>query len=141
VLSTFAVTVKVTPELALLSFAVGCVVTYLAYRSAQRYEARTGVGAWRLPAGAWAAIFFVSSLLLSWLLALVLFAIAKATTKPRAVAGLPTAPPAYPADPPQPPPLAGWYPDPGGRHELRYWDGKGWTALVRDGSEQGTDPD
>lgn len=138
---TFAVTVKVTPELALLSFAVGCVVTFLAYRSARRYEARTGIGAWRLPAGAWAAIFFVSSLLLSWLLALVLFAIAKATTKPPAATEAPLAEPGYPAHPVQPAPLAGWYPDPGGRHELRYWDGKGWTALVRDGAEQGTDPD
>ena len=38
-----------------------------------------------------------------------------------------------------PAPMAGWYPDPSGRHELRYWDGKGWTSHVRDGAVQGTD--
>lgn len=25
---------------------------------------------------------------------------------------------------------AGWYPDPFGRHEMRYWDGRAWTANV-----------
>ncbi len=27
---------------------------------------------------------------------------------------------------------AGWYPDPGGRHRLRYWDGFTWTIRVWD---------
>lgn len=27
---------------------------------------------------------------------------------------------------------AGWYPDPSGAHELRHWDGSGWTDQVRD---------
>lgn len=27
-------------------------------------------------------------------------------------------------------PLPSWYPDPTGRHELRYWDGSQWTAQV-----------
>jgi uncharacterized protein YxjI len=27
-------------------------------------------------------------------------------------------------------PAAGWYPDPFGRHEMRYWDGRAWTANV-----------
>lgn len=35
---------------------------------------------------------------------------------------------------------AAWYPDPTGRHELRYWDGSHWTARVIDGSVPGTDP-
>jgi len=26
--------------------------------------------------------------------------------------------------------VAGWYSDPSGRHELRYWDGQRWTANV-----------
>lgn len=34
------------------------------------------------------------------------------------------------AAPTSPPP--GWYPDPSGRHDLRRWDGGGWTADVRD---------
>lgn len=28
---------------------------------------------------------------------------------------------------------AGWYPDPAGRHETRYWDGSRWTDNVSDG--------
>jgi hypothetical protein len=35
---------------------------------------------------------------------------------------------------------AGWYADPAGRHEKRYWDGTGWTAGVSDGGVAGTDP-
>ena len=35
------------------------------------------------------------------------------------------------ATPPMPP--AGWYADPSGRHEYRYWDGTYWTAGVADG--------
>lgn len=27
---------------------------------------------------------------------------------------------------------AGWDPDPSGRHQLRYWNGRGWTATVSD---------
>ncbi|MDQ1403826.1 MAG: hypothetical protein QOG03_2142 [Actinomycetota bacterium] len=33
----------------------------------------------------------------------------------------------------------GWHPDPGGRHELRYWDGTRWTDHVSDGGVQSTD--
>src|SRR5438094_6092081 len=42
------------------------------------------------------------------------------------------------ATPPMAP--AGWYTDPAGRHEKRYWDGTGWTAGVSDGGVAGTDP-
>jgi uncharacterized protein YxjI len=35
---------------------------------------------------------------------------------------------------------ANWYPDPGGRHELRYWDGARWTDHVSDNGVTGTDP-
>lgn len=120
-------------SLLLISFLVGVAAAFLAYGSARRYEARTGVAAWHMPAGAWAFIFF-----LSWLLGLILFTIAKATTKRRGP---------LPADDRQvtpllgtePAPIAGWYPDPSGRHELRYWDGKGWTSHVRDGANQATD--
>ncbi|MGH9226619.1 MAG: phospholipid scramblase-related protein [Acidimicrobiales bacterium] len=33
-----------------------------------------------------------------------------------------------------------WYPDPYGRHELRYWDGSQWTEHVASHGRQGTDP-
>jgi len=35
---------------------------------------------------------------------------------------------------------AGWYADPAGRHEYRYWDGTYWTAGVADGGITATDP-
>lgn len=34
----------------------------------------------------------------------------------------------------------GWYPDPFGRHERRYWDGMQWTHHVDSGGRQATDP-
>src|SRR5688500_1676222 len=34
----------------------------------------------------------------------------------------------------------GWYPDPGGRHEQRYWDGRTWTVGVADGPVVVEDP-
>jgi hypothetical protein len=35
---------------------------------------------------------------------------------------------------------AGWYADPAGRHEYRYWDGTYWTAGVADGGITASDP-
>jgi hypothetical protein len=35
---------------------------------------------------------------------------------------------------------AGWYADPSGRYELRYWDGQQWTEHVARGGQQYTDP-
>jgi uncharacterized protein YxjI len=35
---------------------------------------------------------------------------------------------------------ANWYPDPAGRHELRYYDGSQWTDHVSSGGRQGVDP-
>ncbi len=44
--------------------------------------------------------------------------------------------------PPPPPPVtpANWYPDPRGRHELRYFDGHAWTDHVSDTGRQTHDP-
>jgi uncharacterized protein YxjI len=42
------------------------------------------------------------------------------------------------ASPEQPP--ANWYPDPGGKHEHRYWDGHQWTDNVADHGRQSVDP-
>ncbi len=33
----------------------------------------------------------------------------------------------------------GWYADPAGRHELRFWDGYRWTSMVRDGETESED--
>jgi hypothetical protein len=35
---------------------------------------------------------------------------------------------------------AGWYGDPSGRYELRYWDGGQWTEHVARNGQQYTDP-
>ena len=35
---------------------------------------------------------------------------------------------------------AGWYSDPSGRYELRYWDGSAWTEHVSRAGQQYTDP-
>jgi hypothetical protein len=35
---------------------------------------------------------------------------------------------------------AGWYADPAGRFELRYWDGSTWTEHVSRSGQQFTDP-
>jgi uncharacterized protein YxjI len=37
-------------------------------------------------------------------------------------------------------PAPNWYPDPGGKHEHRYWDGSAWTDNVSDGGRQAIDP-
>jgi hypothetical protein len=49
-----------------------------------------------------------------------------------------TGPPPYPGAAPLPPP--GWYPDPSGRHQSRYWEGTTWTEHVGDGTATSTDP-
>jgi hypothetical protein len=36
-------------------------------------------------------------------------------------------------------PVAGWFPDPAGRHEQRYWDGAVWTDAVVSNGQPGTD--
>ncbi len=129
----YSMAVVISSSFLLVSLLIGAFAAFAAYGAARRFEARSGVGAWHLPAGVWAFIFF-----LSWLIGLLLFVIAKATTKPRQTTPVGGIEPPYPVEPA---PMAGWYPDPGGHHELRYWDGKGWTAHVRDGAIQGTDPD
>jgi hypothetical protein len=53
---------------------------------------------------------------------------------------------AEPAAAPEPAPAAepavpaGWYADPSGRYELRYWDGAAWTEHVSRAGQQFTDP-
>lgn len=51
-------------------------------------------------------------------------------------------PSAAPAAPPPPPGAkpSGWYTDPTGRTDQRYFDGSNWTSNVMRSGEQGTDP-
>jgi putative membrane protein len=48
-----------------------------------------------------------------------------------------SAPPPALLPPPSAP--AGWFPDPGGRHEWRFWDGIGWTDQVGDAGQLTTE--
>jgi hypothetical protein len=50
------------------------------------------------------------------------------------------APAAAPEPAPAPSVPAGWYADPAGRFELRYWDGSTWTEHVSRAGQQFTDP-
>jgi len=54
-----------------------------------------------------------------------------------APAAQPAAQPAAAAAPAVP---SGWYADPAGRYELRYWDGSAWSEHVSRAGQQFTDP-
>lgn len=135
------------------------------YVASIRYRLRFGVTPWRLPSWAWSLLVF-----LFLPIGVVIFLIARATTRPRsapqslagpALRGGIGAPGGWPGSttpgsttpasadnyglggshpPPERLPPAGWYADPAGRHELRYWDGKGWSADVSDGGARSLDP-
>ena len=51
-----------------------------------------------------------------------------------------TTTPTTPATSTTPSVPAGWYNDPAGRFELRYWDGSAWTEHVSRGGQQFMDP-
>ena len=68
---------------------------------------------------------------------------ASATPSPSPSSPSPTA--ATPTTPvvdasPTPAVPSGWYADPSGRFEIRYWDGESWTEHVSRGGQQSTDP-
>jgi hypothetical protein len=54
--------------------------------------------------------------------------------EPAAAAAAPAAATSVPTTP------AGWYPDPSGRFEMRYWDGDKWTEHVSRQGQTYTDP-
>ena len=62
--------------------------------------------------------------------------------QPAAAAAAAAAPAAATTPEPAPTPAvpAGWYADPAGRFELRYWDGSTWTEHVSRAGQQFTDP-
>jgi len=63
-----------------------------------------------------------------------------ASTTPSPVPATPAAASATPAATTAPAVPAGWYADPAGRFELRYWDGSTWTEHVSRSGQQFTDP-
>jgi hypothetical protein len=68
-----------------------------------------------------------------------LYAIGRAiaTSRSKKKAG---SPPDATSVPPQGVTPAGWFADPMGRHECRYWDGVNWTAHVTDAGVPSSDP-
>jgi hypothetical protein len=100
--------------------ALGAVVAFIAYRSSETFKKTNHVTPWHIPSWAWGLIGF-----LSLLLCVILFAIARRTTKPAVTGGL--------IDQTVMAVPSGWYPDPQKAHELRFWDGSGWTGRVEDG--------
>lgn len=51
--------------------------------------------------------------------------------------------PPQPVEPDLPPDTRrtqGWYADPSGKHDRRFWDGQQWTADVSDAGSQSSDP-
>lgn len=66
------------------------------------------------------------------------------TTGPGTGVTMPPPAPGTVAFPPEPSTAAAvppsWQPDPGGRHQLRWWDGARWTEHVMDGDQPSVDP-
>jgi len=60
-----------------------------------------------------------------------LYAASVPVTRPSAPVAIPSTTPAA---------ASGWYADPAGRHEQRYWDGSKWTEHVADAGVTGADP-
>ena len=66
--------------------------------------------------------------------------IVEPTPAPAPAAVVPAAVAPTPDPAPAPAVPAGWYADPAGRFELRYWDGSTWTEHVSRAGQQFTDP-
>ena len=136
-----------------------CVSALCGYMMSARHHATRGVTPWRLPSLVWAMICFVLAFV-----GLLIEFLAELTTKPQLqgppvsdgppVSGFPSAatqtralPVAVeapiaiaPPEPKTPPPLFGWYPDPSGKHQFRYWDGRHWSEHVANGGVAAIDP-
>ena len=74
-----------------------------------------------------------SFIAIGWIVALI-YVLAIARRRVAAIHPPPAASRSIPA------PAAGWYADPAGHHEHRYWDGSNWTAAVSDEGVASTEP-
>jgi hypothetical protein len=134
---------------------ISVICAVFGYRFSVRTEILRGATPWRMPSIAWGLICLTGPL------GLLLEFVAVRTTKAPALPvesgqvgtsyQWPTAAPAVKPDVAHPGvapandgsgkmALFGWYPDPSGKHERRYWDGKGWTSIVEDHLVTADDP-
>jgi Protein of unknown function (DUF2510) len=120
------------------------------YQEARRFERVYGQTPWRWKPWIWAIVMF-----LSWVVGLILLAIAERQGRKRpALSQMPskpmfaaTAPLAFSGHalaattPTTTASVPGyWAADPAGRHQYRWWDGQGWTSYVASNGISGTDP-
>jgi hypothetical protein len=108
------------------------------YRSSERFSKSRGSTPWRMPSMFWSFVVVMLGPFIGGLL----FLLARVTTDRRLARAGTGAVGGYPAGqiPVVASPVAGWYPDPSTRHELRYWDGRGWSEHVMDGGSRTVDP-
>lgn len=126
-------------DLAIL-LVMGLLFGLIGYLLSENFRKVRGRTPWGMPSALWGFIWF-----LSLLLGLVLYLIARVTTKVDGVGRPgPTQPstavmPPYPTGPPATAPTLSppmWHPDPSGRFDYRWWDGRGWTTRVaRNGTQ------
>ena len=133
------------PVLTAIGLVLAVLFGALCYVRTATFRRQIGRNPWGIPPGVWMVI----GLLLS-LIGLCLAFLACATTRAGPPFGSSGPPPrAYvnpggggwapaPARLPQEPP-PGWYPDPSGRHQYRFFTGQDWTADVVDNGVHSTE--
>ena len=113
-------------DIALLVVALA--VGYIAFRSADAFRHDHGVSPWGWPPMVWFAIGFISLLLCC-----VLFYTARSSTlkRLRQASPLPDAEAEPHIETIKTVEAAGWYPDPKGSTNHRYWNGSQWTNWLQ----------
>jgi hypothetical protein len=130
----------VSPSEETLALVLAVVGGALSFVRTAAFRRRLGRNPWGLHPSLWMAVGF----LLGPIGACLAF-LACATTRvgpafgPGAPAGVGPTGGGWPAGAPGAPP-PGWYPDPSGRHEYRFFTGHDWTADVVDNGSHATEP-
>ena len=131
------------PLLTVLSGFLALLFAALCYARTATFRRRVGRNPWAIHPGVWMIIGFLLSLI-----GVCLAFLACATTRVGPAFDTSGRPPRANLDPgaggwsapaAQSPP-AGWYPDPSGRHQYRFFTGHDWTADVVDNGAHSTEP-
>jgi hypothetical protein len=100
------------------------------YQEARRFARQHGATPWGWDPWVWAIVMF-----LSWVIGLVLLAIAERQGRRHPRRSIPPDTPTAVAMP-----AAQWATDPSGRYQQRWWDGSAWTSHVATDGVSGLDP-